>query len=85
MDVTGERISRILKMREMLLLFKTSFNLVKAAVVCAIMESISSLGPSSDTNEPMYSCVCLKLLSVYFDLLVDAAGVLIFSALISMP
>ena len=40
--------------------------------VCATLESTSGLEPSSDTSAPMY---CLKLLSVYFDLLVDAAGV----------
>ena len=62
----------------MLLLFQTGFNLVNAAVVCAILESISRLEPSSNTTKPSY-----------FDLLVDAAGVvfhqLTFSALISMP
>ena len=41
MDVTRERISRILELREILLSFQTGFNLVNAAVVCAIMESIS--------------------------------------------
>ena len=45
MDVTGDHISRILEMREILLLFQTGFNLVNAAVVCAILESISSLEP----------------------------------------
>ena len=37
MDVTRERISRILELREILLSFKTDFNLVNAAVVCAIL------------------------------------------------
>ena len=37
MDVTRERISRILELREMLLSFQTGFNLVNAAVVCAIL------------------------------------------------
>ena len=41
MDVTKERISRILGLREMLLSFQTGFSLVNAAVVCAILESIS--------------------------------------------
>ena len=41
MDVTRERISRILELGEMLLSFKTGFNLVNAAVVCAVLESIS--------------------------------------------
>ena len=41
MDVTKERISHILELREIPLPFQTSFNLVNAAVVCAILESIS--------------------------------------------
>ena len=40
MDVTRESISRILELREILLSFQTDFRLVKAAVVCAILESI---------------------------------------------
>ena len=47
MDVTRESISRILELREILLSFQTGFNLVNAAVVCAIVESILSLEPSS--------------------------------------
>ena len=46
-DLTRERISRILQLREILLSFQTGFNLVNAAVVCAILESISGLEPSS--------------------------------------
>ena len=38
----------------MLLLFQTSFSLVKAAVVCAVLESISGLEPSSDTTLVKY-------------------------------
>ena len=41
--MTRERISHILKLREMLLLFQTGFSLVNVAVVCAILESISDL------------------------------------------
>ena len=41
MDVTRERISCILELREMLLLFKTGFSVINAAVVCAVLESIS--------------------------------------------
>ena len=37
-DVTRERISRILKLREMLLSFQTNFSLVSAAVVFAVLE-----------------------------------------------
>ena len=42
MDVTREHISRILELRKILLSFQTGFSLVSAAVVCAILESISS-------------------------------------------
>ena len=45
-DVTGERISRILELREMLLLVQTGLSLVNAAVVCGILEDISGLEPS---------------------------------------
>ena len=41
MDVTRERISRILELREILPSFQTGFSLVNAAVVCATLESIS--------------------------------------------
>ena len=37
MDVTRERISCILELREILLSFQTGFNLVSAAVVCAVL------------------------------------------------
>ena len=59
-DVTRERISRILELREMFLSFQTGFNLVNAAVVCAILESISGFEPSSVITEPRY----LKLVTV---------------------
>ena len=52
MDVTRERISRILESREMRLSFPNGFSLVNAAVFCAILVSISGLEPSSDTTEP---------------------------------
>ena len=70
MDVTRERISRILELREILLSFQTGFSLVNAAVVCAILESIPGLEPSS-----LQVCHCLRLLSIHFDLCVDATGV----------
>ena len=50
MDVTRARISRTLELREILLSFQTGFNLVSAAVVYAILESISGLEPSSLIN-----------------------------------
>ena len=54
MDVTRECISRILELREILLSFQTGFSLVNAAVVCAILESISGLEPSSVIAEPRF-------------------------------
>ena len=54
MDLTRERISCILGLREILLSFQTGFNLVNAAVVCAILENISGLDPSSVITEPSY-------------------------------
>ena len=42
----SERISRILEVREFLMSIQTGFNLLNAAVVCAILESISGLKPS---------------------------------------
>ena len=41
---TRERISRILELREILLSIQIGFSLVKAAVACAILESISGFG-----------------------------------------
>ena len=76
MDVTRERISRILELREILLSIQTGFSLVSAAVVCAIPESMSGLEPSSVITEPKY----LKLLTVsnfrpFILICVDATGV----------
>ena len=41
MDVTRKHVGHILELREILLLFQTGFNLVNAAVVRAILDSIS--------------------------------------------
>ena len=75
--MTRERISRILELREILLSFQTACNLVSAAVVCVILDSISGMEPSSVITEPkvLEACDCLKLLSIYLDLCVDATGV----------
>ena len=56
MDVTRKGISCILELREILLSFETGFNLVNAAVVYAILESVSGLSfePSSVITEPRY-------------------------------
>ena len=60
MDVTKECISHILEVREILLSFQTGFNNVSAAVVCAILVSISALKPSLLITETRY----LKLMTV---------------------
>ena len=60
MDVSRERISRRLELREIFLSFQTGFNLVNAAVVCAVLESISGLEPSLVITERRY----LKLVTV---------------------
>ena len=54
MDVTGERGSRNSELREILMSFQTGFNLVNAAVICAILGSISDLEPSSVITESRY-------------------------------
>ena len=60
MDVTRERISHILELKEVLPSFQTGFSLGSAAVVCAILENISGLEPLSVITEPRY----LKLVTV---------------------
>ena len=77
MDVTRECISRILELRETFLSFQTGFNIVNAAFVFAILERISGLEPSSVITEPRYLKLVTvsKLLSIHFDLCVDATGV----------
>ena len=47
-----------MELREIVLSFQAGFNLVNAAVVCAILERMSSLGPSSVITAARY----LKLL-----------------------
>ena len=51
MDVTRKCISLILELREIFLSFQTGLSFVNAAVVCAILESISGLKPSSVITE----------------------------------
>ena len=60
MDVTRKLISHILELRGILLSVKTGVSLVNAAVVCAILENVSGLKPSSVITEPRY----LKLVTV---------------------
>ena len=75
--MTREHISCILELREILLSLQTGFNLVNAAVVCAVLERLSGLEPSSVITEPRY----LKLMTVssfcpfIFYICVDVTGV----------
>ena len=45
MDITRERINRVLEFGEILLLIQTGFSLVNAAVVCAILERSQAWNP----------------------------------------
>ena len=90
-DVTRECISRILELREILLSFQTGINPINAALVCAILESVPGLEPSSAITGPIYlklvtvSSFCpFTLTSVLMPLVFFAIG-LVFLALISMP
>ena len=91
MDVIGKRVSCILELREILMSFQTGFSLVNAAVICAFLESISGLEPSSVITEPRYlkhvtvSSFCpFTLISVLMPLMLFVIS-LVFPALISMP
>ena len=66
-----------MELREILLSIQTGFSPVNAAVVCAILESISGLEPSSVITEPRYLKLVTvsSLLSIHFDLCVDATSV----------
>ena len=90
-DVTRESISHILELREILLSIQTGFSLVNAPVVCAFLESISGLKPSSVIAEPRYlklvtvsSFYPFTLISVLMPLVLFVIS-LVFSALISIP
>ena len=77
--MTREYISRILELREIILSFQTGFNLVNAAVVCAILVSIPGLEPPSVIYEPRY----LKLVTVssfcpFILICVDATSVVCY-------
>ena len=91
MDVTREHISCILELREMLMSFQTGFDIVNAAVVCAVLESISGLEPSSVIAAPRYlklltvsSFSPFTLISVLMPLVLFVLS-LVFSALIFVP
>ena len=91
MNVKRERICCVLELREMLLSFQAGFNFVNAAVVCAILERIAGLKPSSVITEPRYFQLVtvsnfspVTLFSVLMPLVLFVIS-LVFSALISMP
>ena len=80
-----------MELREILLSFQTGFSLANAAVVCAILGSISGLEPSLVITEPRYlklatvSSFCpFTFLSLLMPLVLFVIN-LVFSALISMP
>ena len=77
--------------RKILLSFQTGFNLVNTAVVCAVLESISGLEPSSAVTEPrnlklvtVSSFYPFTLISVLMPLVLFVIS-LVFLALISKP
>ena len=75
MDVTRECIGLTLELRKILLLLQTDFNLDNAAVICAILESISGLEPLSDTTEPRYLMLVTVSSFFPFNLCVDVTAV----------
>ena len=85
MDVTRERINRILELREILLSSQTGFSLVNAGVVCAILESISVITKPRYLKLVIVSSFCpFTLVSVLMPLVLIVIS-LVFSALISKP
>ena len=82
-SVTRERISRILELREILLSFQTFSTLSMLLLPVLSWRVFRAWNP----HQVLEACDSLKLLSIHFDLCVDAIGVvisLVFSALISM-
>ena len=77
LDVTRERINRILELREILSTIQIGSSHVNAAVACVILQSNSGLEPSLVMTVPRY----LKPVTVSsfcpftFDLCVDATGI----------
>ena len=69
MDMTRERISLIFELTVMFLSFHKGFNLVSAAVVCAILASISGLEPSQRTinewNKLSTDCVTASSVNMF--------------------
>ena len=91
MDMTRERINLIFELSGIFLLFQMVLNFVSAAVVWAILATISSLDLSSAMIAPMYlklftqySFSPLTPMSVLMPLVLLVIS-LVFSALICMP
>ena len=89
--MTRECIRRILELKEIHLSFQIGFNPASAAVVCAILESISGLELSSGITEARYlklvtvsSFYPFILISVLMPLVLFVTS-LVFSALVSLP
>ena len=72
-DVTMERISRILELREIL-----SFQTCRCCCCLCYPGEYLRLGTLINYNwaQVFEACDCLKLLSIHFDLRVDATGVI---------
>ena len=73
MDVARELISHVLDLREILLSFQTGFNLSMLLLPVLPWRGIR-LGTLISYNwaQVLEACDCLKLLTIYFDLCVDA-------------
>ena len=75
MDVTREHTSCIMELREILLSFQTGFSLVSAAVLSVLSCTLRLRTLISfDWAKVLEACDCLKLLSIHFDLCVNATG-----------
>ena len=71
-DVTRERISRILELREILLSIQTCFSLANAAVACAILESISGLDTVMGHRPVSSRLITIRLRAIPFNITVQA-------------
>ena len=90
-NMSSDRICQILDRRVMFLSFRIGFSLVSVAVVCAILEMISGVDPSSVITEPRYlkldtvSNLCpLTLIFLLMPLMLLVIS-LVFSTIISIP
>ena len=77
MDVTRERISRILEPREKLFVNPDWFQPCQCCCCLCYPGEYLRLGTLISYNwaQVLEACDCLKLLSIHFDLCVDATGV----------